>query len=168
MEVKPVDPTSAPTRENSGTTGTTMVLNLPPITGTNTGGSPITSYNLQHDSATATWTEASGLSPYSTSTQVTITGLTAGSSYNLRYRTRNIHEWSGWSPNGTVLMASAPDKVSTPVITLSAANVVVTWTKPANGGVAIDGYRITFKSSTGSFVSMAGCTSADKDTVTCS
>ncbi len=58
-----------------------LVINVTPITGTLTGGTPIISYELQMSSATGIWVSVEGGNPetYKTTTQfIVIAGVTPG------------------------------------------------------------------------------------------
>ena len=83
---------------------------MPEVAVINTGGSDITSYNLEWDSGTgSTFTEIVG---YTTDNLVLInseTGLTPGSLYQFRYRVKNIYGFSGYSPIVSTYSAKAPD-----------------------------------------------------------
>jgi hypothetical protein len=72
-----------PTR-GSSTSESQIEVDWLALTGIYTGGSPITSYDLQYDSGTAgvTWTDVVGLSPAYTSTSIILTtSITAGTAY---------------------------------------------------------------------------------------
>lgn len=78
-------------------------------TDADTGGSAITSYQIQWDSGTAgvTYTTLQGLSPYSTLTSYTVnSGLTGGQDYKFRVRARNLYGWGPYS-SVTTINASA-------------------------------------------------------------
>jgi hypothetical protein len=91
----PHQPASPPTR-GSGTTLTQIEVVVAALTGTATGGSPILSYHIEYDgaSAGATWTELQGYSSNSLSLSVIQAGLTPGTIYQVRYRARTIFGWS--------------------------------------------------------------------------
>lgn len=80
VQTEPEAPSSKPVR-NVLTAGTTMYVDIAELTGTQTGGSDITSYNVEID-ATGTgagpWTEVVGETTANLDTEVEITGLTAG------------------------------------------------------------------------------------------
>ena len=63
METVPLTPTSSPTRIDASTYGQQIGVAISELTGTDTGGSPITSYVLEMDSAgggTGPWTVVAG------------------------------------------------------------------------------------------------------------
>lgn len=94
-------PTVAPAR--GANTGETQVeLILTPLTGTETGGSPITSYIIL-------WNAGSGTTlsillgdavPNLSTTVLITTGISSGNTYRFAYYARNIHGdgWDGVTP----------------------------------------------------------------------
>lgn len=80
-EVVPLTPSSAPIKVS--TTTTSITVQMPSITGTNTGGSSILSYNLQINQGgnSQVFTSIVGEFPYSTATTYTKNGLTTGITY---------------------------------------------------------------------------------------
>ena len=90
IEVPPLKPSSVPLRINSLSTKTAIAVSYQALTGTNTGGSPILSYELQWDQGTGTWASLVGYNPYSTATSfVTPSTLTTGNQYQFKYRAVN-------------------------------------------------------------------------------
>ena len=89
-----------------------------------------------------------------TSTSYVQTGLTAGTSYNFRLRTRNEVGFSSYSTTFTIVVATVPSQPSAPTTTLSgdSANVVVAWTLPTDlGGLSTLSYIVEIKTSTATF-----------------
>jgi hypothetical protein len=112
MIAKPLTPPTTPSRITSTTTGTTMGVQVAALTGTNTGGSTILSYELLIDTTgtgTGTFSEVSGYTTLSTSTTFTILSLTSGSTYCFKYRAYNVMGWGPYSSIGCIIMAAAPD-----------------------------------------------------------
>ena len=77
----------------------------------------------------------------------TATGLTLGQTYTFQVKARNSVGFGAASASVTILAARQPDipdapGVLAPFTTISGDNVVVTWSRPYNGGSAIDGYVI--------------------------
>jgi hypothetical protein len=75
------------------------------------GGSPILSYSLEWDQGggglsfvALTGSDSDGLT-----VEQTITGLSAGASYQFRYRVRNTYGWGDYSDILTAVAASPPD-----------------------------------------------------------
>jgi hypothetical protein len=85
---------------------------MPTILTASTGGSDITSYNLQYDQGGTSGTGMPGPAAESdfvsligeipdTNTALTslsLSGLTANTVYTFRFRVKNKHGWSGFSP----------------------------------------------------------------------
>ena len=88
VEVAPLKPATAPVRvytelqPTDANYGTTLTISWPELTGTYTGGSPITSYEIDYDqTGSGSWVTLGGSSPSSLVTMYTVTGLTNGQSY---------------------------------------------------------------------------------------
>ena len=97
-----------------------LVINVTPITGTLTGGTPIISYELQMSAQGSTsWVSVEGGTPetYKTTTQfIVVAGVTPGQTYNFRYRVLNRQGWSEFSGPTPVLAAQVPTQIP-PVVT---------------------------------------------------
>jgi hypothetical protein len=81
-------------------------------TGEGTGGSPITTYNLQwRGPAPGEWTDAQGQEgALSTATTATISsGVVGGATYVFRVRAANIHGYGAYSSELTVVASGVPD-----------------------------------------------------------
>jgi titin len=130
---------------------------MPTILTSGTGGSPITSYNLQYDqgnSADQTFVSLIGETPDNNVavTQVTLTGLTVNTVYSFQYRVRNKHGWSSFSAIAPLLTATVPGPMVTPTFSYSSStptSVILTWAAPDDGGNAITAYSIEFLQSDG-------------------
>ena len=71
--------------------------------------SSIISYDLEIDDGKGgAFTSVGGYSPYSMQTLYTISNLTTGYKYRLRYRVLNIVGWSNYSPTLFALVANVP------------------------------------------------------------
>ena len=108
------------------------------------GGPAITGYNLQYRQGTSgSFTNG----PQNVSgTSAMITGLTAGTSYQVQVRALNGETPSDWSPAGTgstsSATATAPGVPRTLTATAGDGEVVLTWTAPASdGGETITHYE---------------------------
>ena len=135
-------------------TKTSISISMPTITGDLTGGSAITSYNLQYKvtGSISSFISLTGEIPSSTSTTYIKSGLVAGTSYDFIYRAKNIYGWSSFSNSISIIAATIPATPLAPTLTLSnGKDVLVSWTAPDNGGNAITGYKVLFKDSTGAF-----------------
>jgi titin len=154
----PIAPASAysPLATGNADYGTRMIISVQELTGDDTGGSAITSYQVEYDSSgSGDWVVLGGESPESLTTTYTVTGLTNGNSYNVRYRAKNVHGWGEYSSSTSILVAEVPQKIDpAPTTTLSSDQVLIVWTKPADGGSTILGYNVEFVDSTGSLVTL--------------
>ena len=108
------------------------------------GGPAITGYHLQYRQGTSgSFTNG----PQNVSgTSAMITGLTAGTSYQVQVRALNGETPSDWSPAGTgstsSATATAPGVPRTLTATAGDGEVVLTWTAPASdGGETITRYE---------------------------
>ena len=118
------------------------------------GGAPVTAYDLRYietgapDKSDANWTEVPGVwTTGSDPLQYVLTGLAGGTQYDLQVRAVNVAGESEWS--ATISETTAPPVVPEAPTGLRAlavagkAEVVLTWTAPANdGGAPITGYKI--------------------------
>ena len=144
------DKPSAPTLTNGSNDGD---LNIS-WTAPGNGGATITGYGVQYRKASVdTW---STLTHSGTGTTAALTGLTVGTSYQVRVRATNSVGSSAWSnaaardaPGGS----GAPLKSSTPVATAGNASVMLTWRSGGSGGSAITSweYSQAVKPSGGTF-----------------
>jgi hypothetical protein len=119
------------------------------------GGSPITGYTV---------TSSPGAIVVNTGgTSVAVTGLTDGTSYTFTVTAKNSAGTGPSSaPSSPVTPMAAPTAPGAPTIvsaTSGNAEVVVTWTAPADGGSAITGYTVS-ASPGPSTATTAGATSA--------
>ena len=109
-------------------------------------GSTITDYDVQYCSAGCTndanWTSIPDTTP-STALSYTITGLTNGTTYQVRVRAENSAGNGPWSPAASVEVGlpSVPSAV-----TVSAGNetLTVNWTASAGNGSAITDYDVRY------------------------
>jgi len=85
-------------------------------TGSATGGSAILSYQLIWNAGSGT-PSASLTLTNSLVTTYTVTGLTAGTTYDFELRTRNIYGYSSYSSTLSIKARDVPDTMSPPVIT---------------------------------------------------
>jgi hypothetical protein len=105
----------------------------------NSGGSPVLSYHLQYDNATAavTWLDVVGLAPDSMLLSVIVSSeVVSGELYGFRVRARNIFGWGPYSQVTYIQAAREPDQPLPPVTSIDAATggVVITWTAPSARG----------------------------------
>jgi hypothetical protein len=115
-----------PPQRGEGTGPDLLVIDYELPTEYKTGGSPVTSVQLQWDKGTdaVEWATLIGENPYSTTVQYRISDVVvSGRTYLFRYRSRNIFGWSVWSDVSQILAASVPD--SLPTIETSRINLDV-------------------------------------------
>jgi hypothetical protein len=62
------------------------------------------------------------------------TGIFSGRTYRVKYRAYNIHGWSSYSPEGTVLAATLPGAPASPTLTITGTDVQISWADPADIG----------------------------------
>ena len=162
VQVQPHQPSVVPQSAYSPLTtldadyGTRMIISVTQLSGLELGGSAITSYQVEYDSTgSGTWIVLGGFSPESLTTTYTVTALTNGIAYNVRYRAKNIHGWGLYSNNALILVAEVPQKIiPAPTLTYSSSQVLIVWTKPANGGSLITGYIAEFVDSLGQYITL--------------
>lgn len=127
---------------SSGTTGAIDVSFLAPGSD---GGSAITGYQLEYDTAsdfaTALSQTLSSADPY------TLSGLLGGQTYYLRVRAQNAAgsgEWAVWGSNPATASAAAPAVPSGFSVTPDYANNEwdAAWTEESDGGSSITQYEI--------------------------
>jgi hypothetical protein len=112
-------PSSAPSR-GSNTGETQIELILTPLTGTNTGGSPITSYIVLWNSGSGSTMSIllGDIIPNTLTTVLITTGISSGNTYRFAYYARNIHG-DGWDsvtalPYVDILAATKPSQMIAP------------------------------------------------------
>lgn len=149
-----------------------MVADFLALTGTDTGGSAITSYALRYDDAstelsgTTTWTNLIGTSVDSLALTYTVTSsIQIGKTYLFQYRAKNVHGWSNdWSNSLSLIAASTPNTITPAAVTFNdQTNVRIQWTAPAyDGGKPITAYTIRILRHDGiTYTSTASCNGAD-------
>jgi titin len=114
-----------------------------------TGGSPITSYNVQYsgDGGT-TWSNT--IDTGSTTNQFVITGLTVGASYVFRVRGVNAIGAGGWSAASAAAVAyAAPDAPANVVATSGLLSATITWDAPNSNYNAITQYLLRYSTDGG-------------------
>jgi subtilase family serine protease len=133
----------------------------------NSGGSPLTGYDVYQGASLGGENYNTPLAVASSSTSVTVTGLTNGTTYYFTVEAVNVTGASTASNelSATPLLAAtapgAPTKLG--ATTSPTKGVVLTWTAPsANGGSAITSYTVYRGSSSGGETSYASlnCTSS--------
>jgi len=145
IQTEPSAPAS-PTLDIVLSTLTQIKVDWSPLTGLNTGESPITSYNLQWDAASngVTWSDLSGQDgALSTALTFTKAGLTPGSYYGFKLRARNVHGWStSFSAIVQYQSAQWPDKPLPVTTSLVNTSIRISWQQPADNFKTITKYRV--------------------------
>ena len=161
---KPDVPTSF-LRNESSTTKTQVAFswNAP----SDNGGSSVIDYAIEMDSNNSgSYTE---VSTSITGTSYTKTGLSEGTSYNFRLRARNTVNYSDYSSVFTIIAATIPSKPSNPSLAVSGdeTEIVISWSLPSDlGGLAIGGYKLEIKASSGTFeTDLANCNAESDSTI---
>ena len=95
-----------------------------------------------------------------TGTSHTITGLTAGTRYNVRVRAQNAGGASAWATTAGTPTATlaAPGSPGAPSATVTDTTAAVAWTAPASGG-AVASYELRHRAGqTGAWTTVTGLT----------
>lgn len=141
----PAVPTAAPIQNTADTTDKQIGITLTAVT--DTGSSPITSYELQRDNGLGGgfYTIRGGdTSPSLSLSYIIKTGIERGVSYRFRYRARNKVGWSSWSPTASLSASTIPTAPSKPTYVSSTDDqIVLAFTQSSdNGGSLITGYEV--------------------------
>lgn len=141
----PGDPTVTPTVVQADTNENQITVQITAIT--DTGSSPITSYELQSDNGIggSFSTVKGGDNSQTLSTTFTLTSdIVRGIAYRFRYRSRNIVGWSGWSPIASLSASTVPDAPPRPTYVSSTNNTIsLAFSRSTdNGGNLIINYEL--------------------------
>ena len=112
------------------------------------GFSAITTYDISYRTGSGNWTEIQETAPAYTAT---ISGLTNGTTYQVRVRASNSQSNGAWSSTvtGTPALLGVPDAPTAPSLTHGSKRFEVSWTAPSeNGGSAITGYGVQYRTGT--------------------
>ncbi|MFN9369178.1 MAG: fibronectin type III domain-containing protein [Planctomycetia bacterium] len=127
------------------------------------GGSPITGYTVDSSSdGGTTWTPAIT----SATTSATVVGLTNGAAYVFRVAAVTATGPGSFGQSAAVTPRTLADAPTNVVGTPADRQVSLTWTAPPNGGSAITGYRVEYRSSGGSTWTPGGTSTTTSATVT--
>lgn len=130
--------------------------------GTDDGGSPVIDYTISYK-------EQDSIDGYEvkegvTDTFTTVTGLTQGTTYQIKVQARNLHGLSEFSDEIEVLAAQVPDQPNTPTTTIAAEYVQISWNVPDDRGSALLGYTIYIRKSDGTFdIDVTDCNGATQE-----
>lgn len=148
VQTVPLQPLTAPTLNTQ--TGAAITVDMATVSGTYTGGSTITSYNLQYNGGdpSTTYVTVIGENPESLLQTYTKNGLTTDVWYSFKYRVANKFGWGPFSSSSTFLTAILPDQVPDPTFqVVGDTSVRIQWTAPTNGGNAFINYAIYIRES---------------------
>ena len=117
---------------------------MPEFTLFQSGGSEITSFNLEWNTGAGTqYYELIGETTGDNLDRVFVkTTLTSGTLYSFRYRIKNIYGFSDYSPVAEIFCAKAPARVDTPTLTYVDKNVMIDWSAPDNNFNPILAYKV--------------------------
>ncbi|HEY8109540.1 MAG TPA: fibronectin type III domain-containing protein, partial [Candidatus Nitrosotenuis sp.] len=122
----------------------------------NNGGSAITGYKIEYKSGSGSYSVLVA-NTASASTTYSHTGLTSGTAYTYKISainaigTGNASSEVSATPTTTSQPSTAPGTPSLSATAVSATQVNLSWSAPSNGGSAITGYKIEYKSGSGSY-----------------
>ncbi len=119
----------------------------------NNGGSAITGYELQYRTGSASWTQIA--STDITGTSHIIMNLTNGSAYEVQVRAKNTVGNSDWSDTTSATLLDTPAKPVPPTLTAGNGQIIAEWTAPADGGSAINGYELQYRTGGGAWTQIA-------------
>ena len=109
------------------------------------GGAAITGYKVGRCSASCSsdtsWTVKTLTT---TGTTTDLTGLTNGTSYQVRVAAVNRSGTGAWSDTTTATPAKVPDAPSAPTLTKGARQLSVSWSAPADNGEEITDYDVRY------------------------
>jgi titin len=131
---------SAPTSLVATTTGAGAVSVA--WTAPKDGGSAITGYTVMQSNSSSFTTGSGTTTSTSSSASKAFTGLTAGASYYVKVSATNTKGTSAYSSALKFTAPNVPVAPSAPKVTQGIRSLAATWTAPANGGMAITGYKV--------------------------
>lgn len=142
------------------TSETQLHITFAPVSGSDTGGSPLTEYAVFIDDT-----------EYLTgSTNLEYThSASSGTSYKVEYAGVNRQGTGALSPSETIKAITVPGKVSQPSVSYASGAYTVDWSAPTTGGtgVALTQYIVEIQKSDGYFDSHTDCPGSDVSLITC-
>jgi hypothetical protein len=131
---------------------TSATISLEHLTGQAAGDSPVLYYEVAWDRglSQAAWSVYTVVS--SSTSLVTVRGLTSGATYAFKYRAQNVHGWSpDYSPVRTATAMRIPGQAPPVVTLMDGATVVLEWEEPFTGGQGIEltSYTVQLQDATG-------------------
>lgn len=141
---------ASPTR--GATTLTTVRVDWLPLTGAETRGAAIDSYELSYGAAIdgTSWAPLQGQAGApSTALTFTLAGATPGEWYRFRVRAHNAQGWGPYSATMAAQAADVPGEPAAVSTALADASVRVTWVAPASNFKTITTYTVEIQNAAG-------------------
>jgi hypothetical protein len=154
IQVSPLKPLNSPSK-NSLTNKNQIVVDMTALVNPINGGSSITSYELQYDNGTGgiTYTTLKGsISDPDLALTYTLTTVTQGNSYMVKYRGINIFGQGAFSDETTIMAGNIASQPSSPSVSYSGSNVRISWADSLDmGGLSVTAYIIKIKLKNGNY-----------------
>ena len=141
---------AAPTLDSTTTKDTLVVAWSEMALPYETGGSDITSYNLEQWDGSA-WNEVVGETTDFLALMTSINSVSVGTNYQFRVRAKNLFGFGPYSDSATLTPVDVPNKMAAPTTSIVNTNVLVSWTAPTANGLAITKYEIKLLAVNGSY-----------------
>ena len=114
----------------SGSSSYQIEVNWTPLTGSDTGNSPILAYSLW-------WDKGDGVSSVqlseSNSTAFVVSGVSIGNNYTFWVRAKNIYGYGQFSPTVSIVAAEVPNTLASVVTSLyGSSSVQLSWFAPTD------------------------------------
>ncbi len=144
----PVDVPMAPTGLALTVGDETLTATWTELEPTDTGGSPILHYAVEHREPEAEWPQTPSASTADAGTlTLDIPNLKNGTEYEVRVYAVNDQGDGNRSEIAAATPATVPDKPNAPTLTAGNEQLTATWTAPDNGGNAIIRYEVQYRTS---------------------
>lgn len=146
----PYTPASRPRR--GGMTNESQMETL--VSGVDTsadGGAPVISYAIEINDGTG-FVPVVGDPAHPLALSVIISPVESGKTYTLRYRVRNVHGYSGYSPEEQIVACTVPSKPQNVKTENQLNKLVIAWDESASTGgsnVPLTSYKFFAKDSQG-------------------
>jgi hypothetical protein len=136
------------------TSETTLQVLWDELSGINTGGAAIDSYNLRWDAGVGVWDDVTGEDGnYQLDLFYVITsGVTGGETYQITVRAHNAQGWGAESPILSIVAASNPDQPDPPTTFINNIFVKVQWSAANSSGSTITAYKVFIQDSNTDFL----------------
>lgn len=161
ISTEPLKPPTPP-YEGSNTDDTQLHIVWNALTGDDTGGEPITVYQVWWDLGLGSWVPYIIQSSSFTYTYTQTSGVAAGQSYQFKYRASNKHGTGVYSNIASIVASTVPDQLAAATTANSGADVIATWgLTPSDRGATVTAYRIVWKAADGTYATLTACNGAD-------